>query len=183
MERTEAGEFYKAELTLIQSTMGTEKLGDLSVQDFGALRDRLSIASQKDEYVRTEALHSYLLPGLGQLEMGDTGSGLAFLAFDLGTLAGTLTLAYYLLPADVRFDRLDYFGTSFSSINNTWENHSFTDYLPSLGVLLCGTIVDGIIRHWSSASAKAKAREAVIQGKVDIKPRVGLGFMGLQIEY
>ena len=65
IERTEAGEFYKAELALIQTEMGTEKLGDLSVQDFGALRDRLSIASQKDEYVRTEALHSSFLPGLG----------------------------------------------------------------------------------------------------------------------
>lgn len=183
MERTEAGEFYKAELAQIQSEMGTEKLGDFSVQDFGALRDRLSIAAQKDEYVRTRALHSAFLPGLGHFEMGDAGTGLAFLGADLATLAGTITLAYFLLPADLRFDRIDYFRNSFSTINNAWENHSLVDYLPSLGALLGGAIIDGIIRHWASSSAKGLAREAVIQGKVDIKPRVGIGFMGVQMEY
>ena len=56
--------------------MSNKKLGDFSVGDLVVLRDRLSVAEQKDRYLDRIATESFFLPGLGQFEVGDTASGL-----------------------------------------------------------------------------------------------------------
>ncbi len=98
---------------------------------------------------------------------------------------GELTLAgfYFLLPADLRFDRLDYFKTSFKDINDTWEAHSLNDYLPSIGMMLAGTLVDLGVRFWASGDAYAGARAAVDSGRAELKPVVGPGFLGVGVSY
>jgi len=179
----EAGPYYTTEVVKIQSEMGQQKLGDFDVAGLATLRERLSIAAQKDEYVRSISLHSMALPGLGQFETGDTASGLGFMAANLATIAGTLVLVYYTLPADLRFDRIDYFRDSFSTISNAWNGHSIVDYLPSFGVFLGGVIVDVIIRSWSSQQAGGEATRLVDSGAVKFTPRIGIGFMGFDVAY
>ncbi len=181
--RTEAGPYVKAEISLIQTELGSEKLGDLNVGAWTGLRDRLSIAAQKDEYVRAMAAESYFLPGLGQFHEGDTASGMGFLALDVGIIAGTLVVAYYLLPSDLRFDRLDYFRDSARTVNNAWGSHSFVDYLPAISALLGGAVLDQTVRHWASDHARRGAVDAVDQGRVQFTPRIGVGFMGFDIRY
>jgi hypothetical protein len=179
----EAGPYLSAEILQIQSEMGQQKVGDFDVAAIVSLRERLSIASQKDAYVRDMGLHSLWLPGLGQFEMGDTANGFGFLALDLAAIAGTLVGVYYTLPSDLRFDRIDYFHDSFSTISNAWNGHTFVDYLPAMGVFLGGMIVDQIVRHWAAGSARREATSRIDKGDVKFTPRVGIGFMGFDIAY
>ena len=183
MRPPEAGPFYSAEILKIQSEMGQEKLGDLDVAAMVSLRERLSIAAQKDEYVKAISLHSLALPGLGQFETGNTGSGFGFLALDLATIAGTLLGVYYSLPSDVRFDHIDYFRDSFSSISDAWNGHSIVDYLPALGVLLGGVVVDQVVRHWAASDAANAATRNIDQGAVTFTPRIGVGAFGFELAY
>ena len=179
----EAGPYVKTEISLIDNELGPKKLGDFTGADLVSLRDRLSIAEQKDRYVDRIAAQSYFLPGLGQFETGDTASGVAFLTLDLATIAGTLVAVYYCLPADLRFDRIDYFRDSSSTIQDAWDGHSFTDFLPSIGVFVGGMVIDQIVRRWASSHARGEATQAVDQGKVQFVPRVGVGFMGFGVRY
>ncbi len=179
----EAGPYYTAEVIAIQGEMSQQKLGDLDGTALTSLRERLSIAAQKDEYVRSMSLHSMVLPGLGQFETGNTGAGFGFLAADLAVIAGTLVGIYYSLPDDLRFDHIDYFRDSFSTISNAWNDHSIVDYLPAFGVFVGGAILDGIIRSWSSREAGREAARLVDSGTVKFTPRVGIGFMGFDVAY
>lgn len=178
-----AGPYYSSEVLKIQSELGQQKIGDLEVQDLVSLRERLNVATQKDDYVKTISMHSLALPGLGQFETGSTANGFGFLALDLVTIAGTFLGVYYTLPPDLRFDRIDYFRDSFTTISNAWNGHTIVDYLPAAGVFLGGVIVDRIIRHWSSAAAGRDATDLVDKGGVKFTPRLGVGFMGFDAAY
>lgn len=180
---TEAGPYYSAEVRQIESEMGQQKLGDIDVAGLAAVRERLSIAIQKDAYVTRIRTESLFLPGLGHFETGDTANGLLFMGLNVAVLTGTAFAVYYSLPDDLRFDRLDYLHSSFSTINNTWNGHSIVDYLPAFGVFVGGMIVDGIIRHWSSSSAAHEATSKVDSGSVTFKPLIGPGFMGFGVAY
>ena len=180
---TEAGPYLRAEILQIESEMGSQKIGEVDMSGLVALRERLSIAAQKDDYVRKMSAHSYFLPGLGQFETGNTGSGFLFLGLDVATLAGTFLGAYYLLPEDLRLNKLDYLGNSFTTISNAWNGHTLPDYLPSMGVLLVGMIVDQTIRHFAASGAGRDAAAAIDRGSVNFTPRIGLGFMGFDVAY
>jgi hypothetical protein len=183
MRPPQAGPYYTAEILKIQSELGQQKLGDLDVNALTSLRERLSVALQKDQYVRSISLHSMALPGLGQFETGNTGAGFGFMALNLAAIAGTLVGVYYALPADLQFDHIDYFRNSFSTISNAWNGHSIVDYLPAFGVFLGGVIVDGIIRWWSAQDAGRAATGLVDSGSVKFTPRIGIGFMGFDVAY
>lgn len=60
----EAGPYLLAEILQIKSEMGQQKLGDIDGATLASIRERLSIASQKEDYVREMAMHSLALPGL-----------------------------------------------------------------------------------------------------------------------
>ena len=177
------GPYVQAEVGRIESDMAGRKIGDIEVTELLSLRDRLSVASQKDVYVRTIGLHSFLLPGLGQLETGDTAGGIGFMAADLGVLAATFITAYYLLPQDLRFDRIDYFGSGFSTINGAWTRHSFTEYLPAAAAVMAGLVLDQTLRHWSAAVSRRQAAKAIDENRVTFTPRLGPGFMGFGIAW
>ena len=179
----QAGPYLSAEILQIQTDLGQQKIGDIDFATLVSVRERLSIASQKDDYVRDMGRHSYALPGLGQFEMGDTGSGFGFLALDLAVWAGTFFGVYYSLPDDLRFDHIDYFRDSFSSISNAWNGHTVVDYLPAFGVFVGGVVVDQIVRHWASGSARQEATGRIDSGTVKFTPRIGIGALGFSIAY
>jgi hypothetical protein len=183
MNRPAAGPFLSKEIGLIQSELSEKKIGDIEAATLFSVRDRLSIAEQKDTYVLKMGMHSFLLPGLGQLEMGNTGEGAGFLAADLAVVAGSFVVAYYLLPTDLRFDRIDYFTSNFSTINSAWCGHSFTDYLPAAGAFFGGMVIDQTLRHWSSARARREAVHFIDEGRATFTPRVGIGFIGFDVAW
>jgi len=179
----EAGPYYVAEVRQIESDMGQQKLGDIEVAGLMAVRDRLSIAIQKDAYVRRVKTESLFLPGLGQFETGDTTNGMLFMGLNLAVLTGTVFAVYYSLPDDLRFDKLDYIHSSFTTIGNTWNGHNIVDYLPAFGVFIGGMIVDGIVRYWASSNAADGAKQKIDSGGVTFKPLIGPTFMGFGVAY
>ncbi len=183
MRPLEAGPYLAAEIQQIGEEQGSQKIGDMDLRALMSLRDRLSVAAQKDDYVRRMGVHSFLLPGLGQIETGNVGAGIGFMAADLAVLAGSVVTAYYLLPADLRFDRLDYFRSDISTINSAWQGHTLTDYLPAAAVMLAGMTLDQTLRHWSAAVARRDAAGAIDSGAVTFTPKIGLGVLGFQVAY
>jgi hypothetical protein len=160
--------YLRAELDSLSNMEG--ELGALSYGELREQAGRLSVALQKDRFVARSKAMSFMMPGSGQFLNKDYGSGAAFLAADLAVVAGTLIGAYYLLPDDLRFQQLDYFNTSFSTIRDTWEGHSFMDYLPSLGLLAGGGIVKAILGQLSSTHAGKLARRNIDAGKISFAP-------------
>jgi hypothetical protein len=178
-----SGPYARAELDSIRSELGEEEFGDLTLARLAPYWTRLNLALSKDQYLERASTLSMILPGAGQFENGETSSGVGFLSLHLAAVTGTLAGFYFLLPADLRFDRLDYLDTSFRDIRDAWEAHSFNDYLPSIGALVAGTLLDLGIRCWASNDAYAGARSAVESGKAELKPAVGPGFLGVGVSY
>ena len=175
---------FEAELDAALNEMASTQLGTVTMADLAKLADRLSIAQQKLQYVQRARRASFMVPGAGQFMTGDTLGGSLFLAGDVAVAAGTLLGAYFLLPSNVQFSNLDYLDASLSSIGNTWQSNSIVSYLPSVGVLLAGAVVKGILRHISAVSAAREARENIADGKVTFTPRFdfdrhgfGMGWM------
>ena len=164
MLRVDAGPYLAAEIQQIAVDMGPQKLGDLEMSGLFSVRDRLSVAAQKDEYVREMGFRSFLLRGWASWKRAH-GAGIGFMAADLVTLTGTFVVAYYLLPSDLRFDRLDYFHSDVTTINNAWGAHTLTEYLPAAVAMLVGMTADQTLRHWSAAAARRDAAGYIDAGR------------------
>ena len=106
-----------------------------------------------------------------------------FLTTNLVVAAGTLIGAYFLLPADLQFDQLDYFYTAFDTIKETWKSHTLVEMLPAMGVMAGGWLVKGGLRLWSAKHAAKLAKENIESGKITFEPTLlmklgGPGSMG-----
>lgn len=162
--------YITGEVESIIKDMGTTTIGALSVKDAAALAGRLSIAVQKEQYVRRSAFASALMPGLGQFMNSDAAAGSLFLGADIVVCAGTMIGAYFLLPANVQFNRLDYFYTPLSTVKSEWEKNGFLSYLPAIGVMTGGTIIMAILRHVSASHAAELAVKNIDGGKITFTP-------------
>ncbi|MEW5814418.1 MAG: hypothetical protein AB1798_03345 [Spirochaetota bacterium] len=148
------------------------EIGSIPVKDLFRFAERVSVGIQNRIYVRRIEIASFILPGLGQFKAGDPLSGALFLSGDILIVAGTLAGSYFLLPQDLRFDQLNYFTTPFSTIKSLWQNHSFVDYLPSMGVLAGGGVANMLLKKWAAAHAGRLARANIRDGKVKFKPEL-----------
>lgn len=178
-----SGPYAKEELSAIKADLGNQEFGDLSIARLSPYWTRLNLALSKDQYLEETSKMSFIIPGAGQFKNGDTSKGVGFLSLHLAVVTGTLAGFYFLLPSDLRFDRLDYFNTSFKDINDTWEAHSLNDYLPSIGAMLAGTLIDLGVRFWASQEAYSGARAAVESGKAELKPVLGPGYLGFGMSF
>ena len=66
------------------------KLADLTIGDLKALADQQSVQMQKNHYVASASIASYLAPGWGQFKTGNAVGGGLFLVGDLALMAGTM---------------------------------------------------------------------------------------------
>jgi hypothetical protein len=172
--------YFPAEMKAIRSDLGAKTLGDLKVDDLVPIAERLDVARQKDLYLMTASGASFLWPGAGQFMAGDWTGGALQTSFHVGISAGTLYWAHSLLPSDLRWGNLDYLGSNQDTINARWKAHSFGDYLPALGALAAGGVVDFALRAWSARDARTTAQAKVDAGAITFEPRFegGLGFGG-----
>jgi len=164
------------EIAAALQDLSSTQVGTLTIGDMVKIAERVSIAEQKLHYVQKARMASFMFPGAGQFMTGDAAGGALFLAGDIVVVTGTLVGAYFLLPADLQFNSLNYFTSPFSTIRTTWENHSFVDLLPSMGLMAGGFLLKGIIGHFSAAGAARGALRNIADGKVTFTPN--LGFMG-----
>ncbi|MDA8410122.1 MAG: hypothetical protein M0001_06985 [Treponema sp.] len=182
------GPFFSADplgggLELMAAQLGDKKLGDLDGPALAALAQKVRQAEFERAFVNHAALMSFVIPGSGQFMSGNPGGGAAFLAAQVAVVGGTMAGAYFLLPADLRFDKLDYLGSPMVNIKNTWQAHSIADYLPSFGVMVAGMVVDMPLRYFAAKGAASDARAAIKAGTVKFEPEIGPGFAGWRWRY
>ncbi|HUX42774.1 MAG TPA: hypothetical protein VMV83_16525 [Rectinemataceae bacterium] len=178
-----AGDPLGRGLDAVAAELGDKKLGDLDGPALAALALKIRTAAFERAYVRHVAAMSFMMPGAGQFATGNPGTGAAFFAAQLAVVGGTMAGAYFLLPADLRFDKLDYLGSPIANIKTTWENHSVMDYLPSFGIMAAGMLVDMPLRFFASHDAATDAQAAIKAGKVTLETKIGPGFMGWRYRF
>lgn len=161
-----------SEITSILDQNAQTQLGTMTVADLEKLAGEISIAIQKDQYVRDAGRASMILPGTGQLRTGDTTGGALFLAGDVVLFAGTLLGAYFLLPSNVQLSSMSYLGAPLSSIRSTWGSNTLGDYIPSIAVVAGGMAAQMLLRWISSRNAEDGARRAITSGKVTFQPQL-----------
>ena len=154
-------------------------LSDLKVRDVRELFAESSVRMQELEFLGDVKRASFFMPGAGNLKAGDK-AGAGYLAANIAITAGTLVGAYFLLPAEVRFDHLNYFGDSYQDIETAWKSQSFLDVLPSLGVLVGGFAVRGLLGYFASQSAERAAIEGIKDGRIRFEPFAAADRLGLR---
>lgn len=179
----EEEELLKQQLEEVLAGLENTAIGDLTIGEAGKLLGEMSIAYQKAAFVTKSRAMSWILPGLGQFMNNDAGMGVLFLSVDLLAGAGTLLGAYFLLPGELQFDQLNYFKDPYSTIQQRWEDQSFVDLLPSLGVLAGGVLIQVVLRGVSSKHAVRLAERNIAEGNITFEPKmymlpIGPGAMG-----
>jgi len=177
------GPYVKAELESVKSDLSNKAIGELTIAELSPYWDKLNTAQSKDVYLKQAYRMSFFMPGAGQFRDGEIAKGFGFSALNLTVMTGTLVGFYYLLPADLRFDKLDYFNTSFRKIDDTWNSHTLNEYLPSMGMMALGCILNFGIRAWSAEDAYAGAKTAVDSGKAKLELSIAPGYFGMGMRF
>jgi hypothetical protein len=154
----------------IAADRGTSDLGSLNVTDFEKVVARLSVAMQQEAWVHGSAMASLALPGLGQFLNRDPLAGSLYLAGDAAVAAGTLLGAYFLLPANVQIQQVNWFTAPIGTLETAFKSNSLVDYLPSIGVMAAGVVVDAVLRCFSASGAARLAEQKVLDGTVSFEP-------------
>lgn len=163
---------YKEEAAEILKSIDDSPIGGFTLEEMKKLNLELSIPFQKMKYVKESEMASAVFPGFGQYMNDDPLGGTLFIVSNIAVITGTIIGAYYSLPDELRFNRLDYLNDSFSTINERWDNQSFVDMLPSMSVIAAGFVVDGIIRLLSASHAGKLAQENIANGKIQFEPKL-----------
>lgn len=163
---------YKEEAAVILEAVDNTSIGEFTLNEMKELALDLSIPYQKMQYVKKSKMASFILPGAGQYMNDDPLGGTIFIVTNLAITTGTLIGAYNLLPDELKFDKLNYFRDSSAAINERWENQSFMDMLPSMGVIAGGIVVSGIVRLISSAHAGKLAQKKIAEGRIQFEPKL-----------
>ena len=150
--------------------MGEGSLGDVKLGQLEHIFGQLSIARQQYAYVKRSEIASYFVPGAGQFMNGAPGAGALFLTGNIAVIAGTVLGAYFLLPSNLHLDQINWFTAPYATVKSSFESHSFVDYLPSIAMVVGGSIVDQILRVAAAKNAGSLARERVSEGKVIFQP-------------
>ncbi|MBN1686805.1 MAG: hypothetical protein JW852_09130 [Spirochaetales bacterium] len=149
-------------------------ISDLTFGEVDELLKRLSVPMQEAAYVKASKTASLLMPGKGQFMNEDILSGLLFMTADIAVAAGTLVGSYFLLPAELRFENLDYFNTPFVEIEAAWtsagESATLKDSLAYMGVWTGGMILHHIIAGFSAGHAGKLAQQRIDEGIVRFEP-------------
>ncbi|GEM_PF-1821334 len=173
------------EILRLLEAQGNRELGSVTLSDLRKLILRIEELKMASLYIERSKKASFYMPGVGQFMNEEPLSGSLFLTAHLGVIAGSLVGSYFLLPADLRFDRTDYLNESISVIKDRWRSHSLQDYLPAIGVMAGGHLVDLLLRLWSADNAEKLAERRVKSGAFKVRPffereKHGFGFgMGM----
>jgi len=157
---------------------GDSTLGSATIDDVETAMARLSIALQQEAWIHGSAMASMAMPGFGQFMNHDALGGTLYLAADVAVKAGALVGAYFLLPANLQ---VNWFTTSFGDLETAYRANSAIDFLPSLGILAAGAVVDRVLGHFSARGAARLAEKNVLDGTMSFEPVLitsgrGMGF-------
>lgn len=165
---------YREEAAAILAAVENAPIGEFTLNEMKEVALDLSIPFQKMQFVKKSKVASAILPGFGQYMNNDPLGGTLFLISNIAVTAGTLIGAYYLLPDELRFESLNYFSDSCSTIGERWGNQSFKDLLPTMGVMAAGFVVNVVVRLFSAAHAGKLAQKNIAEGKIQFEPKLML---------
>lgn len=160
------------------ASLSEKKVSDLTVGDLAELAEQRSVERQKRHYVHGAALASFVLPGAGQLIVGDTSGGLMHLAGEAALIAGTLYGSYLLLPEDLRDLSLSR-GEREDLMDQYRENGDEYKLYASAGVMAGGFALSFLHSLWAARDAGSTAVENVETGKVTFEPSLYIGARGM----
>jgi hypothetical protein len=154
-----------------------KKVSELTVGDFAALAALQSVERQERHYERAAALESFILPGLGQLKVGDTKGGSLHIAGQIALVAGAAFGSYMLLPLEIRDT-----GLSRSERRDLVREYKDSDeekLYASAGVMAGGMVLSVVHSLWAAKDAKRQAEENIESGKVTFEPSFYIGSHGM----
>ena len=165
-------------LAALASDRGESELGSMTVAGVEKAVARLSVAMQQEAWIRGSGMSSRALPGLGQFLNRDPLGGSLYLAGSAAVAAGTLVGAYFLLPPNLN---VNWFTESIGSLETRFQSNSIVAYLPSIGVMAAGAVVDAVLRCISASGAARLAERRVLDGTASFEPVLitsgkGVGF-------
>ncbi|HUV08338.1 MAG TPA: hypothetical protein VMX75_11455 [Spirochaetia bacterium] len=162
--------YFIEELHTLVEQKGDQQFGSLTLGELNGIAENLSISIQKTLFIERTRRASWLFPGAGHFMNNEGLYGALFVSANVAITAGTLITAYLLLPEDLHFNNLNPFTDSFTQINNRWNGHSFVDYLPAIGTLAGGVVLEVILRVLAANHAEELAKRNIESGKVEFKP-------------
>jgi hypothetical protein len=165
-------------LAALAADRGSSQLGSMTVADVEKAVARLSVAMQQEAWIHGSAMASLALPGLGQFLNRDPLGGSLYLAGSAAVAAGTLVGAYFLLPANVQGN---WFTTPIGNLETAFKSNGVAAYLPSLGVMAAGAVVDAVLRCISTSGAARLAERKVLDGTVSFEPVLITSGMGMRL--
>jgi hypothetical protein len=155
-------------------TIQSRVIGSLTLEEWVDTMALWQVYEKQQNFIRQAGIASYIIPGLGQFIAKDTLGGVLILFGNTAITIGTLIGANALLPPSVRIGNLDYFGSSFQTIQNAWADLTFISLLPSIGITAAGTLATILLRSFAADDARIKATQAIAQGKIRFEPDAGL---------
>jgi len=155
-------------LAALAADRGVSELGSMTVADVEKAVARLSVAMQQAAWIHGSAMASLALPGLGQFLNRDPLGGSLYLAGSAAVAAGTLVGAYFLLPPNLRV--VNWFTEPIGALESYFKSNNAVDYLPSIGVMAAGAVVDAVLRCISASGAARLAERKVLDGTVSFEP-------------
>ena len=165
---------YILEMEAILGSLDDKKIGDMTFDQLKQINMDLSVPLQKIQFIKKSEMASRMIPGMGQFINKEVLGGTLFLVSSLAIKAGSLVGAYFLMPADLRFDQLNYFTAPKADIKQTWESHSMQDVLPAFAVLTGGMVLDAILSKIASRNAGRLAAKNISEGNITFEPVAGI---------
>lgn len=178
--RVERADLALRELSSLLESREGSALGEVRIRDVRDLLAEASVRMQELQFLGEVRQSSLMMPGVGHLKAGDNGRGAAYLAANVVLTAGTLVGAYFLLPAEVRFDEVSYFTDSYQEIETAWKGQSLVDMLPSIGALAGGFAVRGLLGYFAAESAGHVAAARIRAGEIRFEPYAAAERLGLR---
>ena len=181
-------EFLHDEMSAVMDRYSDRPIGEMTFSEMEEMQGEISIVQQKMFFVHKSKIASFIKPGAGQFINGEKGAGALFLTADLVLFAGKLVGTYFMLPAELQFDQIDYFNDSYTSIKAGWESMSFMDLLPAVGVMAGASLLQTGLRAISSKQAGRLAVETIKSGSKSFEAHIspmpfkgGMMGMGMHI--
>jgi hypothetical protein len=143
-----------------------------------AMASAFSLERQKASYVRRAAGASFVMPGAGQLMIGDYGSAALHIAAQAAIVGGSLAAMWYLSPDDLRDSSMTR-DERRKAIHAYFEPDRIGEILPAMGVAAGGialSIVNSVI---ASNGARSAAEDNIRSGRVTFEPSFAMMGRGL----
>ncbi len=153
------------------SSLDAKYLGEIRTTTFLKMLADLSVLKQEKAWLDQISKKAHFLGGLGHFSQNEDGYGVLFVSLDVALIAATIASSYALLPPQVKFDSLDYFGASRSQVNAAWDGLSFLDLLPSLAAWIGGSVLRSLYLELTASHANDLAKEKLADGRIKFDAR------------